>query len=234
MERERLEQYLAAGMSLGAMAEVTRRHPSTVAYWLRKHGLRANGARKHAPGAGISESDLRPLVEAGLPVREIAARLDRSQSNVRYWIARHGLPSTIEVRNGERNDRIAAGERTFEGRCSKHGIVTFVIENSGRARCRKCRQDRVAAWRRSVKLTLIEEAGGSCAICGYDRYPRALQFHHLDPNEKSFGLSARGITRSLEQLRVEAAKCVLLCANCHSEVEGGHAEVPVRYRPESA
>jgi transposase len=234
MEREQLERYLGAGTSLDSMAEATNRHPSTVSYWLHKHGLRANGAEKHAPRAGISKRDLRPLVEAGLTAREISARLDRSQSNVRYWIERHGLPSPISVRNRLRKQKIAAGERTLELRCSQHGATTFVIENGGRARCRKCRQDRVARWRRSVKLTLVEEAGGSCAICGYDRYPRALQFHHLDPAEKSFGLSARGITRSLDELRMEAAKCVLLCANCHAEVEGGLTELPVRYRPESA
>jgi hypothetical protein len=27
-------------------------------------------------------------------------------------------------------------------------------------------------------------------------------------------------------VREEAKKCVLLCANCHAEVEGGVAEVP--------
>ena len=29
------------------------------------------------------------------------------------------------------------------------------------------------------------------------------------------------MTRSLERLREEAGKCVLLCANCHAEVESG-------------
>lgn len=32
-----------------------------------------------------------------------------------------------------------------------------------------------------------------------------------------------GLTKSLESLREEARKCVLLCANCHSEVEWGVA-----------
>ncbi len=54
-----------------------------------------------------------------------------------------------------------------------------------------------------------------------DEVPGALQFHHLEPSAKSFGLSMRGLTRSIEKLREEAAKCVLLCANCHAEVEVG-------------
>jgi hypothetical protein len=67
----------------------------------------------------------------------------------------------------------------------------------------------------------VSEAGGACRLCGYDRYPGALHFHHLDPGEKRFRLSEQGATRSLSLLREEARKCVLLCANCHAEVEGG-------------
>ena len=38
----------------------------------------------------------------------------------------------------------------------------------------------------------------------------------------------RGITRSLAKLREEAAKCVLLCANCHAELEVGATALPVK------
>ena len=33
-------------------------------------------------------------------------------------------------------------------------------------------------------------------LCGYDEYLAALQFHHLDPEEKSFGIAEAGVTRS--------------------------------------
>jgi hypothetical protein len=83
----------------------------------------------------------------------------------------------------------------------------------------------VTARRRRVKQLLIEEAGGQCILCGYDRFPGALHFHHLDPAQKSFAVSLQGVTRSLEKARAEAAKCVLMCANCHAEVEGGLATI---------
>ena len=70
---------------------------------------------------------------------------------------------------------------------------------------------------------VIEEAGGACILCGYDRCVGALHFHHIDPDTKEFGISRRGFTRSIEKMREEAAKCVLLCSNCHAEVEGGVA-----------
>jgi hypothetical protein len=78
---------------------------------------------------------------------------------------------------------------------------------------------------------LVAEAGGKCSLCGYARHPAALQFHHLDPGAKSFGLGVRGLTRSIEKLRAEAAKCVLLCANCHAELEVGAVELPVKSDP---
>jgi hypothetical protein len=86
----------------------------------------------------------------------------------------------------------------------------------------------VAERRRRVKRQLIAEGGGACALCGYDRCAAALQFHHVDPATKSFTLSREGVTRSLARAREEARKCVLLCAHCHAEVEGGFAQLPVR------
>jgi hypothetical protein len=83
----------------------------------------------------------------------------------------------------------------------------------------------VSRRRRRLKEILVREAGGRCGICGYDRWVGALQFHHRDGEEKEFGLADRGLTRSLEVVRREAAKCILLCANCHSEVEAGIVKV---------
>ncbi len=77
---------------------------------------------------------------------------------------------------------------------------------------------RVAERRRRNKGTLAEEAGGKCVRCGYDTFIGALQFHHLDRKEKSFGLAQNGSTMGLDALREEARKCILLCANCHAEV----------------
>jgi hypothetical protein len=40
-------------------------------------------------------------------------------------------------------------------------------------------------------------------------------------------MSQRGVTLSLARLRAEARKCVLLCGNCHAEVEAGVANIPI-------
>jgi hypothetical protein len=72
-----------------------------------------------------------------------------------------------------------------------------------------------------VKAALVAEAGGACVLCGYSRCLAALGFHHLDPAVKRFTVAGRGVTRSLAKAREEAQKCVLVCANCHAEVEAG-------------
>jgi hypothetical protein len=77
-----------------------------------------------------------------------------------------------------------------------------------------------------LKALLIKEAGGKCILCGYDRQPRALAFHHLEPAHKRFALSQKGVTLSVQALRAEAQKCVLLCSNCHAEVEDGFVVLP--------
>jgi formate-dependent nitrite reductase cytochrome c552 subunit len=44
-----------------------------------------------------------------------------------------------------------------------------------------------------------------------------LEFHHLEPSEKDFGIGSKGHTRSFEKIKLELDKCNLLCANCHRE-----------------
>jgi hypothetical protein len=114
----------------------------------------------------------------------------------------------------------------LEGICDVHGRTDFGRRRDGYYRCLACRSEAVVKRRRTVKRILVEEAGGVCALCGYQRSIAALQFHLLEPSSKAFDLSNRGVTLALDAARAEAAKCVLLCANCHAEVEAGVASVP--------
>jgi transposase len=66
--------------------------------------------------------------------------------------------------------------------------------------------------------------GGKCGICGYNRTTDALEFHHLDPAEKSYNI-ASGFGKPWRVLRKELDKCVLLCKNCHAEVHAGLIEI---------
>ena len=69
------------------------------------------------------------------------------------------------------------------------------------------------------KIQLINEFGGKCQECGYNKNIAALEFHHINPDEKEFQLDMRHLSNTnLEKLKEEADKCQLLCANCHREI----------------
>lgn len=102
--------------------------------------------------------------------------------------------------------------------CKKHGDTNFFQDNCGTWRCRKCRNEAVQKRREKVKLMAIEYKGGKCEICGYDKCPDALEFHHLNSNEKDFGIAQKGYTRSFELVKKELDKCILVCSNCHREI----------------
>jgi transposase len=222
MDRGTLEGYLERGLSLERIGKLVDRHPSTVAYWVKRHGLKAVGSDRYGRREPLARGDLEALVAEGLTLREMAQRLDRSLSSVAWWLARHELKTARVVALEAARDAPAELERN----CRKHGVGRFVRESTGFYRCTRCRAENVAESRRRTKRRLVKEAGGGCALCGYDRYTGALHFHHVDPATKSFALSRHGSTRSIEQLRREAVKCVLLCSNCHAEVEGGIVQLP--------
>jgi excisionase family DNA binding protein len=215
-----LEAYLRNGLSLEKIGELTGRHPSTVGYWVKQHGLAAVHRDRHAPKGGIDKQTLASLVEAGLTTREIAERLGFSQSTVRHWLRRHGL-RTHRARRKDAHGARGVDEPRKTMNCARHGATEFWLDTRGSYRCLRCRSEAVARRRRRLKVILVSEAGGRCSICGYDRHIGALQFHHRESSEKRFGVGERGLTRSLAAVRAEVAKCVLLCANCHAEVEGG-------------
>lgn len=76
----------------------------------------------------------------------------------------------------------------------------------------------VAKRRKKIKEMAVAYKGGSCQECGYNKCTAALEFHHLDPNEKDFALSSRGHSRSWDRVKAELDKCIMVCANCHREI----------------
>jgi transposase len=226
VERRWLEQRLAAGESYGAIAREVGRDPSTVSCWAQRYGFTSAAVTTHSPRGRIERDVLSELVKRGLSVRQIAAELDRSYSTIRHWLRAYDLETrrTQTQRVLSSKSPGASGAGAVIATCLRHGETTFIPRHdSGSWRCLRCRMEAVMRRRKRVKEILVSEAGGRCSLCGYDGYVGALGFHHLDPAEKRFGISRLG--GSLGRARIEARKCVLLCANCHAEVEAGVARL---------
>jgi len=66
-----------------------------------------------------------------------------------------------------------------------------------------------------MKKKAVAYKGGKCERCGYDKCVAAMDFHHVNPDDKDFKISD-GIW-SWDRLKPELDKCMMLCANCHRE-----------------
>jgi transposase-like protein len=230
MDKPFLEECLDQGLSLDAIGRATGRHPSTVSYWLKKYDLVAAGRARHAPKGNVQPELLREMANEGMTIRQIAKEMGVGQSTVRYWFGRLGVETGRMATIRESDAARKAGLRKTYLKCARHGRTIFLARPEGGFRCAKCNVRAVSERRRAVKRALVREAGGECVLCGFAEHPAALQFHHLDPAEKEFQLGHQGLTRSMGQMRAEAEKCVLLCANCHALVEAGIKKVPGRER----
>jgi hypothetical protein len=80
----------------------------------------------------------------------------------------------------------------------------------------KTRKDHYLKIRKILKVNLLK-----CELCGYSENLAALEFHHLDEDEKDKGIGQLKKC-SESRLKEELEKCVLLCANCHKEHHYSH------------
>ena len=214
MDRESLRVLLAQGLSVEKIARRFGRHPSTVSYWMEKHGLEAANRDRHSPKGGLERERLAELVAAGASIAQIAADVGRSKGTVRHWLRRYGLKTEHQRRRPREQATAAkrAGLLEVTMVCAHHGETLFFLEGRGYYRCKRCRSEAVARRRRRLKGILVAEAGGRCCICGYDRHVAALHFHHLEPEAKRMPVSGGGISYSLADAsgRGEKVRAVVL------------------------
>jgi predicted Zn-ribbon and HTH transcriptional regulator len=226
MDRDRLKGYLDDGLSLEQIGAREGKHPSTIGYWLKKHGLAPSHA-KHGRRVDLDDVDLAVMVDEGLTGREIAELFGTTPATIYRRLRGLGISKRAGSRVEAARAARARGETRFPSTCRRHGPGDFLALPDGRSRCARCNSEAVSRWRRHTKEVLVEEAGGQCVLCGFDEFTAALQFHHKDRTQKVHGIAEAGATRSLARARAEAKKCVLLCANCHAGVEVGIKVLPL-------
>lgn len=85
-----------------------------------------------------------------------------------------------------------------------------------RNKCKFCYHKTKNVLRRKKQEWLLNyKKSANCNQCKNADY-RVLEFHHLDGKIKFFSISlARDNNLSLDKIRQEIEKCVILCANCH-------------------
>jgi len=82
--------------------------------------------------------------------------------------------------------------------------------------CKKCQMNYNLQREIKRKIQMIEYKGGKCIKCGYNKNIAALDFHHLESDNKDFNIAHVG--GGLEKMKKELDKCILVCSNCHREI----------------
>lgn len=152
-----------------------------------------------------------------LSQREIAKKLDCSQSTIRHYLKKYKIRS-----NYSRAYYAAEGKKTCPHcKIEKHltDFNTRKGENLPSSWCKRCCSDRTLEKQRASKQKAVDYKGGECQICGFKEYAGALEFHHLNPKEKDFQFSHFPTWNDIT--KAELDKCVLLCANCHRMTHAG-------------
>jgi hypothetical protein len=87
--------------------------------------------------------------------------------------------------------------------------------------CKPCMISQTLERQRIFKSKCIDYKGGKCKFCDYNKCDSALEFHHIEPNEKDFTIAHARLTKFSDKVKKELDKCILVCANCHREMHSG-------------
>jgi len=100
--------------------------------------------------------------------------------------------------------------------CQKH----LANNSKGRTRCATC-DTNVRRYR--IRKKAVDYKGCKCNRCNWTGDISGFDFHHSDPKEKEFEISAKIIaSMSWDKVIIELDKCELLCALCHRLEHSGY------------
>lgn len=162
------------------------------------------------------------LRKQGLSVNKIAKEVGVSKSTVSLWVKSVKISDKQKKQLRKRTFLVSSRKK---GQFSKKRLE--MGEEKWTEHCTQRKRKNTFNWRKNnpekyvnrdveLKIRLLEERGGECLKCNYNKSLGALDFHHRDPNKKEFGIGQ--IHRSYNKMKKEADKCDVLCSNCHREL----------------
>lgn len=131
MDGPSLEAFLEVGLSVEAIGQRVNRDPSTVRYWMKKHGLVPNGHEAHRAKGALGKEELIRLIDDGASIATIAATLGTSETRVRYWLRKFGLSTRNGARRRDAREAKLRGQATVRLLCRHHGMTEFWLEGRG-------------------------------------------------------------------------------------------------------
>lgn len=234
--KEKIYELRKNGYSLTQIVDELKCSKSTVSYHINKIGL---GGVKYEPKL-VDDNIIEKIKEYRLSLKtydEILKLIDISKDklikicrelglnkpiNHIGVIKKLNLDEVLQFYNNYKSIRKTSKHFKIDKYTLRKHYITdeFLIKRVKKQEKSKSNPQAVIDWRKRKKKELIDYKGGCCEKCGYNKSTRVLQFHHLDPKEKDFNISAKSY--SIERLKKEVDKCILVCANCHLEI---HEEI---------
>ena len=161
------------------------------------------------------------LIEEGMSIRELSTYFNKGQSTIRYWLLKFGLKTKNKsFTQGYNYPKRVSKDNQYCCSCNvkltDENAYNRKIRNIYSSYCKDCHCKNTLNRRRNFKQNCVDYKGGSCQKCGYNKDLTALEFHHLNPEEKEMLLS-KMMNKPWELTKKELDKCVVLCSNCHRE-----------------
>ena len=167
----------------------------------------------------MDRDQLDNLISCGFSQRDIAEGLGTSHNKVKYWLKKHNLSTNYRKKDALPDRKVCPVCKTDKPNSEFYKRKNRDYDLS--SACKACNlQDRINR-QRNFKQECVDYKGGECQCCGYNNCNNALDFHHIDPKTKSFGISKQRRTKVTDEIRKELDKCVLVCSNCHRELHAG-------------
>lgn len=226
--KEKILELRKQGLSINQIVEILKCAKSTVSYHINKNQL---GGRVDGLLYNVDEDKIKEIIklrEGGSTYDEIYRVVSISKDKLKKICRDNELnkPISTQIKNLDtvevteyyksvKSLRLTAKHfDVSRDTIRKYISDSEIIEKGGRKT--KSKSKAVIDWRKRKKVELVEYKGGKCEICGYNKSYNVLQFHHINPDEKDFTISRKSY--SLERLKKEVDKCILVCANCHIEI----------------
>lgn len=103
--------------------------------------------------------------------------------------------------------------------CGANNALCVHKRKSGIYLCENCfRKRTVRPISKSRRWLWEQKAAVGCILCE-EGDPRCLDYHHVHPQKKKFNISSVVSTIPTRAIEIEIRKCVVLCANCHRQIE---------------
>lgn len=87
------------------------------------------------------------------------------------------------------------------------------------------KKEKLRIYRGKIRELKEKTKDKGCLYCG-EKDICCLDFHHINPKEKSFSIG-HSHKYSLEALKIEISKCIVICSNCHKKLHADRKLAPL-------